>query len=91
MVNWFGTEYHFALGVQSAAVRALWHEWERKGLGLHQQTIGAAVDAARDSFRMDAAFRNHPAYGTMIRRCGAGRYRLAPPAMQASLATPSTH
>jgi hypothetical protein len=79
MVNWFGTEYHFALGVQSSAVRALWEEWERSGLGLHQETIREAVDAERDRFRIDTAFRNHPAWGTMIRRCGDGRYRLAPP------------
>lgn len=79
MVNWYGTEYHFALGVQSSAVAALWAEWEKTGLGLHQDTIRNAVDAERDSFRMDTAFRNHPAFGTMIQRCGDGRYKLAPP------------
>jgi len=78
-VNWFGTEYTFALGVQSSAVKALLQEWERSGLGLHQDTIREAVDPERDSFRMDIAFRNHRAFGTMIQRCGDGRFKLAPP------------
>jgi hypothetical protein len=75
-VDWYGTPYTFALGVQSSAVQTLWAEWETTGLGLHQDTIRNAIDAERDSFRMDNAFRNHPAFGTMIRRCGDGRYRL---------------
>ncbi len=78
-VNWFGTEYTFALGVQATAVKALWVEWEKTGLGLHQDTIRNAVDAERDNFRMDKAFRNHPAFTTMIRKTGDGRYTLAPP------------
>ncbi|MBN2447727.1 MAG: hypothetical protein JXO22_13420 [Phycisphaerae bacterium] len=84
MVNWYGTEYHFALGVQSSAVQALWAEWEKTGLGLHQDTIRDAVDAERDTFRMDKAFRNHPAFGTMIQAAGDGRYRLVPPDEQSS-------
>src|SRR5262249_27468816 len=72
MVTWFGTDYTFALGVQSSAVRALWEEWERSGLGLHQETIRTVIDTERDNFRMDMAFRNHPAFGTMIQRCGDG-------------------
>jgi hypothetical protein len=90
MVLWHGTEYGFALGVQSSAVQALWEEWERSGLGLHQETIRNAIDAERDSFRMDTAFRNHPAFGTMIQRCGDGRYKLAPPGNQTTPSTPKT-
>jgi hypothetical protein len=82
MVNWFGTEYRFALGIQSSAVKALWEEWEKTGLGLHQETIREAVDAERDSFRMDKAFRNHPAFGTVIQKTGDARYRLVPPGAQ---------
>jgi hypothetical protein len=78
-VMWHGTEYRFALGVQSSAVQALWSEWEKSGLGLHQGTIRNAIDAERDNFRMDTAFRNHPAFGTMIQRCGDGKYKLGPP------------
>jgi hypothetical protein len=78
-VNWFGTEYTFALGVQSGAVKALWEEWEKSGLGLHQQTIREAVDAERENFRMDKAFRNNPAFGTMIQSIGDGRYKLVEP------------
>ena len=78
-VKWFGTEYTFALGIQSSAIAALWAEWERSGLGLHQDTIRNTIDAERDSFRMDTAFRNHSAFGTMIERCGDGKYKLGPP------------
>ncbi len=78
-VNWYGTEYTFALGVQSSAVKALWGEWESTGLGLHQDTIRNAVDPERDGFRMDKAFRNHPAFGTMIQKTGDGKYKLARP------------
>ena len=60
-------------------MRALWEEWERSGLGLHQNTIREAVDAERDSFRMDKTFRNHAAFGSMIQRIGDGRYKLTPP------------
>ncbi len=79
MVRWFGVEYHFSLGLQASAVAALWREWEKNGLGLHQETIRHAIDEERDTFRMDATFRNHPAFGVMIRPCGDGRYRLARP------------
>jgi hypothetical protein len=89
MVNWFGTEYHFATGVQAGAVRALWTEWEGSGLGLHQETIRQAIDEERDHFRMDHVFRNHPALGTMIQRAGDGRYKLAPPAQSAQPAPPA--
>ena len=60
MVNWFGTEYTFALGVQSQVVEVLWKEWENTGLGLHQQTIREHVDAEKDNFKMTTAFRNNP-------------------------------
>ncbi len=90
MVDWFGTEYQFALGIQSSVVRALWKEWEKSGLGLHQETIREAIDSERDSFRMDTAFRNHRALGTMIQRCGDGRYRLARPGTEPDSATPKT-
>jgi hypothetical protein len=87
MVQWYGAEYHFALGIQSSAVRALWEEWERSGLGLHQETIRQAIDVERDSFRMDTAFRGHPAFRTMIQSDGDGRYRLVRPDTQSAPAT----
>jgi len=86
MVRWFGTEYQFALGMQASAVRALWSEWENSGLGLHQDTIRDAIDSERDYFRMDQSFRGHPSFGTMIQRCGDGRYKLCSPG---PVATPS--
>ena len=85
MVVWFGTEYHFALGVQSSAVRVLWEEWERTGLGLHQNSIREKVDSERDNFRMDTVFRNHRRVRHyMIQRCGDGRYRLVDPTARAN-------
>jgi hypothetical protein len=51
---------------------------------LHQETIREAIDTEQDSFRMDTAFRKHPAFGTMIQRGGDGRYRLVQPVSQAA-------
>jgi hypothetical protein len=31
---------------------------------------------------MDMAFRNHPAFGAMIQRCGDGKFKLSPPGAQ---------
>lgn len=78
-VYWFGQEYKFAIGLQAGAVRALWAEWEKTGLGLHQETIRVEIDAERDNFRMAHVFRNHPALGRMIDKDGEGRYRLKSP------------
>ncbi len=77
MVNWFGTEYVFSLGLQAGAIRELWKEWEKSGLGLHQSTISERIDAERANFRLPHVFRDHPAYGLMIQSCGDGKYRLA--------------
>lgn len=79
MVNWFGTEYTFALGVQSQVVEVLWKEWENTGLGLHQQTIRNHVDAEKDNFKITTAFRGHPAMRKMIQKRGDGRYQLCEP------------
>jgi len=84
MVKWFGEVYTFSLGVQSSAVKALWEEWEKNGLGLHQETIGNSVDAEQENFRMDTTFRKHPAWGTMIHSCGGGIYKLDRPTTKAN-------
>ncbi len=76
MVNWFGTEYTFSPGLQAGAVKALWAEYEKTGLGLHQEAIRETIDAERDNFRLAHVFRGHPAYGVMIKSCGGGKYRL---------------
>lgn len=78
-VNWFGTKYTFAIGVQSQVVEVLWKEWKATGLGLHQQTIRNRVDAENDNFKMTNAFRNHSAMGKMIKMRGDGRYQLCEP------------
>ena len=77
MVNWFGTAFTFALGVQSEVVKVLWKQWEANGMGLNQQTIGNAVDSEKDNFRIANVFRSHPAIGTMIHTTGKGIYLLA--------------
>lgn len=79
MVKWGDVEYRFSLGIQSSAVRVLFEEWKKTGMGLHQQTIRQSIDDERDSFRMDNAFRGHPALGTMIQSRGDGRYQLVAP------------
>ena len=81
MVTWFGTEYKFSPEIQAKAVAALWQEWEKTRLGLHQKTVGQKAGSAADAgtFRMDTLFRNHPAFGTMICAEGDGIYRLTPP------------
>ena len=76
MVNWYGTEYTFSPGLQAGAVKALWEEWEKTGLGLHQESVRERIDAERDNFRLSHVFRGHPAYGVMILPCGDGKYRL---------------
>ena len=76
MVNWYGTEYTFSPGLQAGAVKALWQEWEKTGLGLHQESVRECIDAERDNFRLSHVFRGHPAYGVMIHPCGDGKYRL---------------
>lgn len=77
-VNWFGMHYTFTKG-QAAAVRALWEAWEAGGHSLNQETIGENANSASDRYRLDVVFRDHPAWGTMIRRVKKGVFRLTPP------------
>jgi len=79
-VNWFGVPYYFTLGNQSHAVEALWAEWEKGELGLHERTIGQQIGSSAENFRLVHVFRGHPAWGQMIRDAGPrGCYRLVPP------------
>lgn len=86
-VKWYGgVTYDFALGAQSRAVKALWSEWEKGGLGSHQDTIRQKIGSRAERFRLRDVFRvekegkrmMHGAWGTMIIECGKGRFRLAP-------------
>ena len=79
MVNWYGTEYKFSIGLQSRVVNALWKEYTENGLGLHQETINTRINAEKDNFRLKHVFRNHPAFRTMIQSDGRGTFRLVPP------------
>lgn len=86
-VKWYGGEkYEFAYGAQSRVVQALWEEWEKGELGLHQDTIGQKIGSRSERFRLRDIFRvekdgkrtMHPAWGTVIVEVGKGRFRLAP-------------
>jgi hypothetical protein len=87
---WFGTRYEFTAS-QGRCVAALWQEWEKGKLGLHEKTIGETTNPDNEKFRLQHVFRTfemrgkkrrakmHPAWGTMIVRAGRGAYRLEGP------------
>jgi hypothetical protein len=90
-VNWFGSEYRFTPGQQAEAIKHLWGEFEKGGLGLAERTIGELIGSNSDDYRLTHTFRSkskangskqsaitpHPAWGTMIQKAGPGIYRLA--------------
>jgi hypothetical protein len=88
-VRWFGVQHDFAKGLQAESIRHLWEAWEQGGHGLSEQTIGEKAGSGSNRFRLYHVFAPydrttrkrtaHPAWGTMIRPAGKGRYRLAPP------------
>jgi len=77
-VTWFGEKYTFTAN-QAACIRLLWEAWENDTPELSGSVILETADIAQD--RLSAVFRNHPAWGTMIRPGQTkGSYRLSPPA-----------
>jgi hypothetical protein len=86
--DWFGTRYTFAKGNQAASVRVLAEAFQSGGHSLSQETIRERIGSNADKFDLRKVFRSkgrnggykqHPAWGTMIRQDGKGAYRLAPP------------
>ncbi len=87
-VRWFGTDYDFSNGLQSAAVRILWEAWKNGGHSVTQETIRQRSGSTARPFSLRRVFRNrlpngkyepHPAWGTMIQPTGKGCFKLAPP------------
>ncbi len=76
-VHWFGTDYSFTAN-QAAAVKILWQAWENGTPDIGGDTLAAEIDS--ESKRAQDIFKNHPAYGKMIRSGQSkGSYRLAAP------------
>lgn len=74
-VVWYGTPYEFTPR-QALAVECLWKAWERGG----SVSKGDLLNAARTrKVRIVDLFKDHPAWGAMIRWNNSGFYRLAPP------------
>ena len=69
-------EFLFTSPNQRHAVRALWEDWERGGLGVNAAKLcgNAKRDRVRDIFRSDGA--NHAAWETLIVKVKKGVYKL---------------
>lgn len=78
-VVWYGTHYAFSKGNQAESVRLLWIAWERGTPTLSQGTIGSRIGSNAEPFRLAHVFRDHPAWGTMIRSPGKGVFELRAP------------
>lgn len=85
-IVWYGTKYDFAKGNQAESIKALWESWERSGrrdgCGLSEATIGQKCQSSNDNFRLAHVFRDHDAWGTVIRPVGKGVFALYGPASQ---------
>jgi len=77
-VYWFGQNYAFTAN-QAACIRLLWEAWENGTPELSAAWILEKADIAQE--RLDLVFRDHPAWGEMVRPGSTkGTYRLSPPA-----------
>jgi hypothetical protein len=63
-VRWFGTNFTFT-AMQAACVGILWTAWENGTPEVGNHTL--LVEAGAETKRIDHHFRDHPAWGTMIR------------------------
>lgn len=90
-VVWFGERFNFSVGQQASAVEELWKQWEdsrrRDGCGLADTRLAFLIGAAERNFRLSSVFRDHPAYGTVIRRVGKGVHALFKPAAKSESPT----
>lgn len=79
-IVWNSKKYDLAKGNQSEAVKALWGEWEKSGrldgCGLSEKTIGEKCGSSANDFRLALAFRDHPAWATVIRSVSKGVFAL---------------
>jgi hypothetical protein len=76
-------KHNFAKGNQSESIKALWGSWEkagrRDGCGLSEKTIGELCGSGADDFRLAHTFRDHPAWGSIIRPAAKGVFALFRP------------
>ena len=73
---WKGVPYQFNK-TQAACIDKLWKAWEAGTPTLSQLTIGNRIGSSDDNFRLNKVFRDHPAWGVMIKPAGKGIYQLA--------------
>jgi hypothetical protein len=78
-VIWYGIKYPIFNKTQALVVGLLWKEWEKGTPTLSDSTIKKVIGSANERFRLRHTFRNHPAFGTMIKSNGKGIYQLSPP------------
>jgi hypothetical protein len=76
--NWYGIKYRFNK-TQARVVELLWMEWEKGTPTLKDNTIGQKIGSEAERYRVQHTFREHPAFGTMIKSNNKGIYHLAPP------------
>lgn len=80
-VHWFGTDHAFT-ATQAVCVRLLWEAWEHQTPDVGDETMLTQAGVA-DRQQLRHVFRNHPAWGKMIRGGNTkGTHRLAPPAQK---------
>lgn len=72
-VHWHGQDYIFT-PTQAAVVRLLWESWEDGNGDVGQETLLEA--AGSESKRLRDLFKDHPAWGNVIRSCGKGIFSL---------------
>lgn len=72
-VRWHGKDYTFSPG-QAAIVAVLWEEWERGTPKVGAGPLLHAADLVSD--KVSVLFRDHEAWGVMIKTNGAGVYWL---------------
>lgn len=75
-VHWFGADYVFS-ALQAAVVRQLWEAREAGTPDVSGETL--MLTAGSETREIRNAFREHPAWGTMIVSLRRGVYRLAEP------------
>lgn len=75
-----GVRYDFTKAQQAKVVLALHSERAKAGgidgVGLHELVLGKLVGSNADTFRMHDVFKNHPAFGPVIRSTAKGLWAL---------------
>ena len=72
-VHWSGQDYIFS-PTQASVVRQLWEAWEDGNGEVGQETL--LEKAGSESSRLRDLFKDHPAWGNVIKSCGKGVFSL---------------